>query len=331
MHVYVLNNGQRQGPYLIFKIKEMIDRGELTPTSLGWHDGADSWQPLRELPALSTLLAASATAGVADDVDDGPPPLPEMVANTARPAQGWRPSSAGTMADFEETEARSFSRGELFRTQALPRFCARAIDDILLFSLVIGLAIYDGKAALHDFVAPPNLFIFPAISFLGVVIESWLISRFGTTFGKWLMALRVVGDDGLPPDFSTALGRTLSVWFRGWGLGFGALLITVSSTIQGFLFLRHGVTPWDHIKNTRVQHTGLRWWRVVIFVLLTFVFWLIKSHVFWNAPIPENWPKEKKEFHQQLRNIMLQNLQQPTLPTRDLKQAANHALRSVSV
>jgi uncharacterized RDD family membrane protein YckC len=318
MHVYVLNNGQRQGPFLIFKIKEMIDRGELTPSSLGWHDGADNWLPLRELPALSTLLnpvPSEAEAPVA--AAEEPPPLLTDAARAAGYPDPVQERKLPAWMDADETEAPRIvrSRGELFRTEALPRFCARALDDILIFSLVMGLAIYDGKADLLEFLFPASLLIFPAISFLGIVIEAWLLSRFGTTFGKWLMGLRVVGDDGLPIDFSTAIGRSLSVWFRGWGIGFGSIVITVSATIQGFLFLKHGITPWDYIKNTQVQHTGLRWWRIIMFIGIVIVFWAAKSHVLWHAPIPEKWPKAQKEQIQELRDRMHQMTQLPASQT----------------
>ena len=68
MDIYLLQDGQRRGPFRVFQVKEMVDRGEAAVTDLAWHGGLDGWQPLGEVAALVPYLPRPANV---------PPPLPE--------------------------------------------------------------------------------------------------------------------------------------------------------------------------------------------------------------------------------------------------------------
>ena len=51
-----------------------------------------------------------------------------------------------------------------------------------------------------------------------ILIEPVLLSKLGTTPGKWLLGLRVTGATGQPLSYLDALSRTVTVFWRGFGL-----------------------------------------------------------------------------------------------------------------
>lgn len=56
MDIYWIKDKQRRGPATVPDILSLVQSGELTPDTLGWHAGCTGWQPLRELPALCDFL-----------------------------------------------------------------------------------------------------------------------------------------------------------------------------------------------------------------------------------------------------------------------------------
>ena len=59
MQLYVTQKGQQAGPFPIETVKGMLERRELTPTDLVWHEGAPGWMPLSSFMAVQ---AASSPA-----------------------------------------------------------------------------------------------------------------------------------------------------------------------------------------------------------------------------------------------------------------------------
>ena len=51
-----------------------------------------------------------------------------------------------------------------------------------------------------------------------MLVEPVLLSKLGTTPGKWLLGLRVTGTTGQPLSYLDALSRTVTVFWRGFGL-----------------------------------------------------------------------------------------------------------------
>jgi hypothetical protein len=44
--IYVLKNGEQQGPYDAASINSLLRSGVLAPDQLAWHEGLDEWIPL---------------------------------------------------------------------------------------------------------------------------------------------------------------------------------------------------------------------------------------------------------------------------------------------
>jgi hypothetical protein len=70
MQLYVTQKGQQAGPFPMETVKEMLQRGELFPTDLVWHEGAAGWMP------LSSFMAVREAAGPASAA----PPIQRLAA-----------------------------------------------------------------------------------------------------------------------------------------------------------------------------------------------------------------------------------------------------------
>lgn len=50
---FLLIEGQKKGPFSFWDLKEMP---ELTPDTLAWKEGMESWLPIRKIPELAKLF-----------------------------------------------------------------------------------------------------------------------------------------------------------------------------------------------------------------------------------------------------------------------------------
>ena len=49
MDIHITRGGEQHGPYPEASAREMLAAGQLLPTDLAWHAGADGWKPLSEV------------------------------------------------------------------------------------------------------------------------------------------------------------------------------------------------------------------------------------------------------------------------------------------
>ncbi|MDJ1421714.1 MAG: RDD family protein [Candidatus Methanoperedens sp.] len=97
------------------------------------------------------------------------------------------------------------------------RYFARNIDYLiagLTFGFMMGL--FFGPNALDGV---PDLASGMFIIFIWIFIEAILLSSWGTTPGKWLFKTTIRTENGEKPNFSSAIGRSFSVWLKGYAIG----------------------------------------------------------------------------------------------------------------
>lgn len=75
----------------------------------------------------------------------------------------------------------------------------------------------------------------------------------GTTPGKWLFKTKVITGSGAKLDYSTALSRSFSVWWRGMGIGFPLICLITMLVAHGHL-TKSGATSWDRDDELIVVH-----------------------------------------------------------------------------
>ena len=149
------------------------------------------------------------------------------------------------------------------------RYFARLID-ISVLSVPIGMLF-------RVFPQVPYLenaaVIFIISVFLWVFVESFLLSVWGTTPGKFLYKINLQSQGGERITFSRVLRRSFAVWFRGLGCGI-PLIIAITMIVANRKLVRRGVTSWDNSGGFSVTHHNigfLRWLTILLVITLIFL------------------------------------------------------------
>lgn len=315
MDFYLTQNGIRKGPFRVFQIKEMVDRGEANTADLGWHDGLDGWRPLTDIPAIAPYLpGGKPTTVTADDQPmpvnaapggattgpawGGPPPLP--LPDDARPPSG----EAGE------------TKWHLFGMRALPRFLARSLDSMLWFALVCGLGSATGLLPANTYAFPLyiSFWIVPIASLAWVFVEAWLLSRFGMTLGKWIFNVRVRHLNGGLPTYLSALKRGFFIWVFAWGLGHFEWAM-IGSVISLLMFLQNGRMVWDYLVSTQIVYGRPHPAGWIVFAVVLGISIAVKILLALGQPLPANMPSNQREIIQQAKADLRKQYPQWAAPT----------------
>ncbi len=277
MDIYVLKEGQRIGPFLPFKLRELLEDKTILPSDPAWIEGMESWSPLSTIEALESWMPRDPAL---------PPPLPvpaEIKEGTAS-------------ADLPEIQAR--------RLHAWLRWLARIVDKVLWFSLLWVIAVSAGWLQLWDYLLLSPLLVVGA-ALLWIPVESFLLSRFTTTPGKWLLGIRVTDDLGQPLTYPAAVKRTVLVVCTGAGLGLPALslLPVLQSTMSWLLYRRTGTTLWDRAAHSRLSHSPPAPAGLITIAALGGAWFALCSWIVISIPLPPDAPAEIRQELEKLHQL----------------------------
>ena len=98
-----------------------------------------------------------------------------------------------------------------------------------------------------------------------IFAEAFLLSRFSTTLGKWILGIRVIHITGRKLSFSEGLSRTGLIFVYGEGL-----TIPIVNLYRGFKSFRKLMNgeqlEWDTDNELIVDE--MRWWRPIVYLLV---------------------------------------------------------------
>ena len=253
MEIWLIVNGKRSGPYPDYEIRSRIEHGEMSRDEMVWHEGLPEWTPVGELELFRNSLEKQVQKIL-------PPPLPKAYLVTS---------------------------GEKPKPHLARRFWARWTD-LFAYSALWWLGMYFGGRDIGS--ASGNLWLLLTMLMPWFAIETWLIHRFGTTTGKWLMGLSVVNEDGSRLELRTSLWRSLRVMITGVGFGLWPLAL-ICHLMSWFTTRRLGKPIWDFIGNHKVVAMPLKPMRIValVFVFITAL----------NLQMAVRGPHEEKRFAEQ--------------------------------
>ncbi len=227
MDIYWIENKQRKGPVSVPDIIARIQMGELTLDTPGWHKGCSQWMPLKELPALAdfvTVLEPSPqeTLPTTPELPPFPHPQPE------------KPQTAEAFCIPPVPEALMAS------PKLILRLLARLTDYAIYTTLVMGI-IYMLNIPFNQYLLFSNTFFWlPAI-----LLEAYLLNKYGTTPGKKLMGIRIIfmiTPARMP--YRIALSRSFGVFILGMGCML-PLFIPIMMLIAAYMSRNNGRTLWD--------------------------------------------------------------------------------------
>ncbi len=278
MEIYVLKEGRRCGPFLPFKLRELLEDKDYLPSDPGWIEGMDAWAPLSSIEPLAPWMLRDPAL---------PPPLPDLTNPAAT-----HPAAVAASVIGQEVSAR--------RYRAWFRWLARTLDEMLWFLLLWLVGVSNGWLDLWDFMWRNPLLLFaPGIAW--VPVEALLLHRFGTTPGKWLFNIHVADDLGQPLTYPAALKRSALVLLLGNGLGlphFGNSHLSVLPMLQAslglVLYLRSGSSLWDRAAaSVPIYRTPSAAGMVIVGVITAAWLGLI-TWISVTAPIPPDAPAEQR-------------------------------------
>jgi len=237
MEVWLIRNGKKSGPYHDYDVRSKIGDGDLGPDDSVWHEGLSEWTKLGEIDLFRGEFKDTEAVGEVAI----PPELPEKFLKRAANAT-------------EEKPKRYLAR----------RFWGRWLD-LVMYSAVWWLGMYlvgrDIEAVLR------NPWLQLTIYVPWFVIEAWLIHRFGSTPGKWLMGLGVRNEDGSKLELKPSIWRALRVLVTGIGFGW-AVLSLLCQGLSWFTTRRLGKPIWDQLGGHKLVAVRLNPIRIVALVIL---------------------------------------------------------------
>lgn len=220
MDIYWIADKKKCGPATVPDVLSLVQMGELSPDTKGWHAGCEQWMPLRELPALADFLKPEETPAAPQQ--DGPEtPVAQEPVDEKRPV--------GIPADAVR----------VYLPSPTTRFLARCLDMALYVALVFGV-VYARQIPFTPSLLPSG----PLIWIGFVMLESFLISTLGTTPGKSLLGIhiRCVGEGKM--TYGRALSRAFLVFIGGMGMMVSLLPLFMMGYSWWGLRTR-GITMWD--------------------------------------------------------------------------------------
>lgn len=212
MDIYWIADKKKCGPATVPDVLSLVQMGELTPDTRGWHAGCERWMPLRDLPALADFLQEKQEEEA----------LPEVPGETAAPAAG-----------VPEDAVR------VYLPSPAVRLLARLVDMALYLALVYGV-IYVRQIPFDALLLPSC----PLLWIAFVALEAGLVSSLGTTPGKVLLGIHVRRVNSGPMTLGCALSRASMVFICGMGM-MVSLLPLFMMGYSWWMLRSRGISLWD--------------------------------------------------------------------------------------
>ncbi len=295
---FYYNNGKVKGPFndnIIKKRLKFYCDDEITAATLLWSKQIEFWTPLSEIDCLSEkkeTVTNEESVAIKDKFNDNANDSDnkneirdkdnkkEPVANNKK-KENFK-IKLKVLADSEESTNKITNKleedVEIKVNQKRPwvRYFARIIDYIVFEFLITILLTF-----IFLLVAPSviewfyynELTYITYLAFSFFIYMSWnffealLLSKWGTTIGKWLLGVSLTDSFGNKLTYEDALSRSFQVWIKGMGLGLP--IVSIITLIVSYTRLNEeGKTSWDFKGNYVVKHKELKTFCVIIVILI---------------------------------------------------------------
>ncbi|HBP65400.1 MAG TPA: hypothetical protein DD730_14345 [Desulfosporosinus sp.] len=165
---------------------------------------------------------------------------------------------------FEDTllTTELLTLSDVIQVRPWVRFWARMID---LFVVSIFVALLVGVFIPHGLGWELFSILIRIIS--AILLEAYLLSTWGMTFGKSLLQVCVRDTQGRKLNFSQAIKRCVSAY--AWGLGFGLPIVSLIFAYRSYDHIQEtGVTKWDLEGGSIVRYNKIGIPRIAVVVSL---------------------------------------------------------------
>ena len=240
---YYIKDNKQEGPFSESKMQEMFDTGHVGSETLIWSESMTEWTPVSKVESFQVKSILS------------PPPLP------------MKPPPIPS-----QEEAKIVREETVSQVRPWVRYWARYFD-IFVFAMISGIILGIITPSVFDM---PDIIVGMLIIFIWVFVEASLLSSWGTTPGKWLLRITLRDSAGQKLTFPSALTRSFSVWWRGFGIGFPIITLITLIVAHGKL-TKEGVTTWDREGGFVVSHKLIGALRLIVTILFFTGFLLLMA------------------------------------------------------
>lgn len=238
MEIWLIQNGVKTGPFQDYEIRNRIADGQIEIDQFAWHEGLPGWVKLREIDLFR------------DDLERAQRDKKDSFEYVG-PVDQMRPPDVVSLS----------GKRHLAR-----RFWARWLD-LMVYTAIWWLLMYVAGRDIGAIILNPWMQL--SIYLPWFMIEAWLLHRFGTTPGKWLLGIRVVNDDDTTLTLKSSIWRSVRVWIAGIGFGWG-LLSVLCQAMSWFTARRIGKPVWDYMGKHKITVAPMSAFKIITFVLLFF-------------------------------------------------------------
>jgi uncharacterized RDD family membrane protein YckC len=218
--IWHYDTGKRpRGPYTESEIVGRIADGEVTGRTLLWAYPMEEWLPAANVEPFKAHFAVSEPMHEDPTVPAGP--------------------------------------GFVYVNQMQPwaRFFARHLDymTFIFVAIIVSMLTFSSVHGILMMTVGQTIIAFILLTLIWAFVEAALISVYGTTPGKYLLGIHVADSEGRRPGIAKSLRRSLGVW--AMGVGMALPIVGLVAQFLGYRALkRHGVSPWDRLSHTTVEH-----------------------------------------------------------------------------
>jgi uncharacterized RDD family membrane protein YckC len=239
---FYMNGSQQVGPVADPEFERLAREGVIQPATLVWRGGMRSWEPYANVTnaptAVCTVCGQSFPADAVVRIAD------VSVCSHCKPLYVQRLQEGATIP-----AAASPLRYAGFWI----RFCATALDTILLFAISVGIGVATGSTlreelgigAREDGVwwTTRDSVLFAVDFIVGGAYEVFLVTLYGGTLGKLACRLRVVTAGGERLTYLQSFWRMLAKWVSTLPCCMGFIFVAFDAQKRGL---------HDMMCNTRV-------------------------------------------------------------------------------
>ena len=265
MEFFIASNGQKLGPFSIYRITDMLRDKELSGSDLGWTKDQGDWVPLEEIPAFESTIRNMRTAEREEKL--GPSiTLKDVKAHEAATS----PIAIDPVTGKKKLRV---PQG----VQPFTRFWARMLDYMIVFSIVY---LYAETPPMPESVTFSEIWAqqqewaqseagIKLMTMIIIALFSWqmlegiLIWAIGTTPGKFLFGIRVTKANGEQITIGKSMARSWYAFAVGFGLGISCLPY-LGMAFGFFRLMSRGKTLWDEHLNLKTHHAPMGPLRILV-------------------------------------------------------------------
>lgn len=268
MDIWIIRDGEKIGPIHDFEVRHQIEDGKLLATTPAWHEGLPNWKPLGEIDLFSREFLLKPPIEIEPDIVESSPP------------------------QFQESGPPPIPAPPVLAR----RFWARWFD-LITYAGIWWICMWAAGRDIGSALRNPWILLPHYIPWF--VLEAFLIQRFATTPGKWLMGLRVLNRNGSKLSLAQSTRRSARVLFTGIGFGWDLLAI-FCQLLSYFTAKRIGNALWDYAGGHQVVAEPLKAPRILAMIVLFYAalqLQLIVVIPYMIDAVGTQFPQLKEEFN----------------------------------